>query len=235
MVHLQQGRDEVFHPVLPPFRMTNMLMCAAILAILTSSFPTTESLDIPGEIGQQSPSLPSEHACHPDGPAAHMMFCNTSLPIASRVAHLIANLSLAEKAGLMGAGNTSCAFMDAGVPRLGIPIYTWCVETNSGAGGICLEPGRCQSTFPAPVGLAASFNRSVWRSKGEIISTELRVLNNIGGMRMAGPDDYIGLNGWGPNINIIRDPRYGRNSELPTEDPVLSGEYASEMVKYTSL
>ena len=46
--------------------------------------------------------------------------------------------------------------------RLGIPIYTWCVESNSGAGGICVAPGKCQSTFPAAAGLAASFNRTVW-------------------------------------------------------------------------
>jgi beta-glucosidase-like glycosyl hydrolase len=50
-------------------------------------------------------------------------------------------------------------------------------------------------------------------------------------VRNGGPDDFIGLNGWGPNINIIRDPRFGRNSELPTEDPVLSGVYAEEVVK----
>ena len=50
-------------------------------------------------------------------------------------------------------------------------------------------------------------------------------------MSTLGPKDYVGLNGWGPNINIIRDPRYGRNSELASEDPFLSGEYATEMVK----
>jgi beta-glucosidase-like glycosyl hydrolase len=81
----------------------------------------------------------------------------------------------------MGAGTHRCAFMDAGVERLGIPVYTWAVESNTGADGICLEPGRCQSTFPGATGLAASFNRSVWRSQGEVISTELRVMNNLGG------------------------------------------------------
>jgi hypothetical protein len=115
-----------------------------------------------------------------------MKFCDHSLPIPARVADLVANLSLSEKAGLLGAGTTGCAFMDAGVERLGIPVYTWCVESNSGAGGICLAENHCQSTFPAAAGLAASFNNTVWRTKGEIVSTELRAMNNIGGMRMGG-------------------------------------------------
>jgi hypothetical protein len=149
-------------------------------------------------------ALSAEHVwgCLPGNVSHHMKFCNRSLPIGERVADLLANLTLKEKAGLLGAGTTTCAFMDAGVQRLGIPVYTWCVETNSGAGGICIAEGKCQSTFPAAAGLAASFNRTVWRTKGEIISTELRALNNIGGMRMGGPNDYIGLNGWGPNINV---------------------------------
>jgi beta-D-xylosidase 4 len=175
--------------------------------------------------------LPAEHACLPGGPAAYLPFCNISLSTADRVRDLVGRLNITEKAGLMGAGSTSCAFMDAGVARLGIPVYTWCVEANTGAGGICLEEGRCQSTFPNPTAIAASFNRSVWRSKGEVISTELRVMNNLGGMRMGGPKDYVGINGWGPNVNIIRDPRYGRNSELPSECPLLAGEYASEVVR----
>lgn len=149
-------------------------------------------------------ALSAEHVwgCLPGNVSHHMKFCNRSVPIEERVADLLANLTLKEKAGLLGAGTTTCAFMDAGVERLGIPVYTWCVETNSGAGGICVAEGKCQSTFPAAAGLAATFNRTVWRTKGEIISTELRALNNIGGMRMGGPNDYIGLNGWGPNINV---------------------------------
>lgn len=154
--------------------------------------------------GSVTAALSAEHVwgCLPGNVSHHMKFCNRSVPIEERVADLLANLTLEEKVGLLGAGTTTCAFMDAGVQRLGIPVYTWCVETNSGAGGICVAEGKCQSTFPAAAGLAASFNRTVWRTKGEIISTELRALNNIGGMRMGGPNDYIGLNGWGPNINV---------------------------------
>ena len=166
-----------------------LLVALALLMLVSSRVATAYAL---------SP----EHVwgCLPGNISHHMKFCDRSLSIAARVADLLANLTLKEKAGLLGAGTTSCAFMDAGVERLGIPVYTWCVDANSGAGGICVAEGRCQSTFPAAAGLAATFNRSVWRTKGEIISTEIRALNNIGGMRMSGRNDYIGLNGWGPTV-----------------------------------
>ena len=60
---------------------------------------------------------PSEHACLPGGAGTHLPFCDASLPIPARVKDLIGRLNLTEKAGLMGAGGTSCAFMDAGVAR----------------------------------------------------------------------------------------------------------------------
>jgi beta-D-xylosidase 4 len=59
----------------------------------------------------------------------------------------------------------------------------------------------------------------------------MRALRNIGASRFAPGNSFkIGLTGFGPNINIVRDPRFGRNSELPGEDPVLSGEYAGAVV-----
>ena len=80
--------------------------------------------------------------------------------------------------------------------------------------------------------MGASFNRSLWKAKGEAISDELRALNNYGWYR--GTNDkgrpLIGLTGFGPNMNIARDPRFGRISELPGEDPYLTGEYAKNYV-----
>jgi beta-glucosidase-like glycosyl hydrolase len=73
----------------------------------------------------------------------------------------------------------------------------------------------------------------VWRVKGEILSTEMRAFNNINGVR--GTDDkksaFIGLRGFGPDINMARDPRWGRNCEVPGEDPFLSGQYAVHFVR----
>ena len=104
-------------------------------------------------------------------------------------------------------------------------------EANTGANSACLAPGRCATTFPSPAGLASSFNRTLWRAKGAALSTEVRALVNAGGRRGSDFNAQLGTNSWGPNINLVRDPRFGRNSELPSEDPLLSGSYAVEMVR----
>ena len=81
------------------------------------------------------------------------------------------------------------------------------------------------------MGLGASFNRTSWHKKGEVLSDEMRAFNNAGWTRFStGADEYIGITGYGPNINNQRDPRFGRSSELPGEDPYLSGHYAAQMV-----
>merc|ERR1719235_2683551 len=77
--------------------------------------------------------------------------------------------------------------------------------------------------------MGATFNRTAWQLKGKVLSTEVRAFQNNGGKRGLGKP--TGLAAYGPNINIVRDPRFGRNSELPGEDPFLSGSYAVEMVK----
>jgi beta-glucosidase-like glycosyl hydrolase len=85
----------------------------------------------------------------------------------------------------------------------------------------------CATNFPSPAALAASFNETVWKTKGRVISDEMRAFNNNNGVRFSeGSGAYIGLTGFGPNINLARDPRWGRNSEVPSEDPFLTGSYA---------
>jgi beta-glucosidase-like glycosyl hydrolase len=138
-------------------------------------------------------------------------FCNNTLSFKARVADLVGRLTQQEKISLLGAHGTDiCAFEDGGVPRLGIPTYAWCTETNTGVSTKCMEPGKCATTFPSPASLAASFNKTLWQAKGEVQSTEQRALFNTDATRRRG--SLIGLNGWGPNINVVRDPRYGRNS-----------------------
>jgi beta-glucosidase-like glycosyl hydrolase len=179
-----------------------------------------------------APSFAQQHATQRATPAkmyacqtAHskaMAFCDSSKDFTSRVADLLGRLTTQEKISLMGAhGHDICAFEDGGVPRLDIPSYTWCVETNTGVSTVCLQEGKCATTFPSPAAMAASFNRSLWRSKGATQSTEQRALFNLGAIRRDSQGSPIGLNGWGPNINTVRDPKYGRNSELPSEDPTL--------------
>eukprot|EP00008_Paramoeba_atlantica_P009980 CAMPEP_0201481994 /NCGR_PEP_ID=MMETSP0151_2-20130828/6242_1 /ASSEMBLY_ACC=CAM_ASM_000257 /TAXON_ID=200890 /ORGANISM="Paramoeba atlantica, Strain 621/1 / CCAP 1560/9" /LENGTH=701 /DNA_ID=CAMNT_0047864447 /DNA_START=732 /DNA_END=2837 /DNA_ORIENTATION=+ len=121
--------------------------------------------------------------------------------------------------------------MDAGASRLGIPPNLNLVETNSAVSSVCLGRNKCPTEFPAPACLAASFNRSVWHYKGTVISTELRAMSNLHNVRRSSPKAFVGQMGFGPNINIVRDPRFGRNSELPSEDPTLAGLYASYYVQ----
>eukprot|EP01052_Picozoa_sp_SAG31_P003183 SAG31_NODE_120_length_23892_cov_10.545623_12_plen_130_part_00 len=105
-------------------------------------------------------------------------------------------------AGLLGPDTKdpnspgACTDSDAGVPRLGIDRYTHLVEDNSGAGAECIAQGRCSTNFPGPTGLAASFNRSLWKLKGQIIATEQRANSNCGGARgYEFPNAKVGLTG----------------------------------------
>jgi len=95
----------------------------------------------------------------------------------------------------------------------------------------CTRPNKCSTSFPGPTGLGGSFNRSLWKVKGQIFSVEQRAFRNLGEVRLVGPTEGIGLTAFGPNLNIIRDPRFGRNSELPSEDPFLTGELGKSMVR----
>ena len=182
------------------------------------------------------PTGPSYFACAPHSAGASLPFCNTSLSIDERVDDFIGRLSLEEKVALIGPDpslGSTCNDHTAGVARLGVPQWMWLVETNTGDNSACYAQDRCASTFPGPMAMGASFNRSSWRLKGSVLGSELRAFNNLGWHRDAGvaAKAFIGLTGFGPNINIARDPRFGRSSELPGEDPTLSGVYATEMVQ----
>ena len=118
------------------------------------------------------------------------------------------------------------------VDRLGVPQWMWLTETNTGVNSACMAKDRCSTTFSGPMGMAASFNRSSWRAKGSVMGTEMRALTNAHWHRDAGvaAKALIGVTGFGPNINQQRDPRFGRSSELPGEDPFVAGTYAAEMM-----
>ena len=155
--------------------------------------------------------------------------------IDERVADLIIRLSLEEKIGLLGASDdfAPCPMMDRGVSRLGIGRYTNYAEVNTGVASRCLDSPlyKCSTTFASPALLAASFNRTLWNLKGQVISSEMRSLYHTNSHRGNGAQSSIGLHGYGPNINLVCDPRWGRNQEVPSEDPYLAGEYSVQMVR----
>jgi len=156
-------------------------------------------------------------ACESD-PGMSMPFCDYSLPISERVKNLVSNLTQQEKYTLF---NT-----DAGsVPRLNIRKYQWWSEALHGVGGSpgvrFVNPTPYATSFPQVILTSASFNATLFKLIGQTISTEARAFNNVGN---------AGLTFWAPNINIIRDPRWGRGHETPGEDPYLTSVYASNFV-----
>ncbi|KAL3598171.1 hypothetical protein D5086_006089 [Populus alba] len=113
------------------------------------------------------------------------------------------------------------------VSRLGIPKYEWWSEALHGVSYV--GPGTHFSnnvagatSFPQVILTAASFNTSLFEAIGKVVSTEARAMYNVG---------LAGLTFWSPNINIFRDPRWGRGQETPGEDPLLSSKYGSCYVK----
>jgi beta-glucosidase len=144
---------------------------------------------------------------------------NPNLPTEQRVNALIAQMTLPEKASQMV--NQARA-----IPRLGIPAYNWWSEALHG-----VARNGYATVFPEPIGLAATFDPALVKEMAVAIGTEARVKFNMAG----GPRDahgiYQGLDFWSPNINIFRDPRWGRGQETYGEDPVLTGRMGTAFVQ----
>ena len=172
-------------------------------------------------------ATPNGHACLPGHNGSALPFCDHTLPIPQRVADLLQRLTVEEKAHLIAIRGD---IPDAGVARLGIPPYSWGIEILHGAGINCVGK-HCPTILPVLACAASSFNRSAWHGMGAVISTEMRAANNNGGVVRPGALTQVGLNGWGPNINLARDPRWGRELEVPTEDPTLAGKLAASMTR----
>lgn len=154
-------------------------------------------------------------------------FCDTQLPLERRVEDLISRLTLDEKPQLLEA-----RFSPLGnISRLGVPQYDWggnCIHgVQSRCGTGTRNDTRCPTPFPNPNHLGAAFNESVWHGMGRVIGRELRSLWRQGVGENHPPTELppIGLDCWSPNINIVRDPRWGRNMETPGEDPLLNGRF----------
>lgn len=111
------------------------------------------------------------------------------------------------------------------VNRLGIPEYNWWNECLHGVA----RSGKA-TVFPQPIGLAATFNPSLIQEIGDIASTEARIQHHKA-VQEGYRGIYYGLTMWAPNINLFRDPRWGRGHETYGEDPFLMGEMAVAYIK----
>ena len=131
---------------------------------------------------------------------------------------LLRELTLTEKISLLG-------FVSPGVPRLNIPSYVW---WNEGLHGVA-RAGEA-TVFPQAIGAAASFDRDLLFREADAISTEARAKYNLS-VAEGRRQQYMGLTFWSPNINIYRDPRWGRGQETYGEDPYLTGQMGSSYVR----
>jgi len=145
-------------------------------------------------------------------------FRDQNLPLKERVNDLIERMTIEEKVSQL-MNNTP------GIERLGIPPYNWWNEALHGVA----RAGRA-TVFPQAIGLAATFDSQAIYETFTIISDEARAKYNEAQSRL-NYDQYFGLTFWTPNINIFRDPRWGRGMETYGEDPYLTGELATAAVK----
>ena len=145
-------------------------------------------------------------------------FQDKSLSPEERADDLISRLTLEEKSSLVM--NASPA-----IERLGIKAYDWWNEALHGVGR-----NGSATTFPQPIGMAASFDDALLYEVFTAVSDEARVKHRIADAQ--GPlERYQGLTFWTPNINLFRDPRWGRGMETYGEDPYLTGKMGSAVVR----
>lgn len=146
------------------------------------------------------------------------LFRNASAPVEARVNDLLNQLTLEEKISLLG-------YESKPVDRLGIPAYNWWNEALHGVA----RAGNA-TVFPQAIGMAASFNDDLLKECSSAISTEARAKYNLG-TKQGRHLQYMGLTFWSPNINIFRDPRWGRGQETYGEDPFLTATMGTAFVQ----
>lgn len=157
-------------------------------------------------------SLPAQQYEYP--------FLNPNLPIEERINDIISRLTLDEKVQLMKHAAPA-------IPRLGIPAYNW---WNEALHGVARTQERV-TVFPQAIAMAATFDVEALEKMGDITSSEGRALFNEDLRNGTTGSIYRGLTYWTPNINIFRDPRWGRGQETYGEDPYLTAKMGTAIVR----
>ena len=138
-------------------------------------------------------------------------FQNTSLPFEQRVNDLVSRLTLEEKVAQML--NSA-----PGISRLGIPAYNWWSEVLH---GVARTPYKV-TVYPQAIAMAATFDTNSIKQMADYSAMEGRAIFNKATLEGKAGQRYVGLTYWTPNINIFRDPRWGRGQETYGEDPFLT-------------
>jgi beta-glucosidase len=152
------------------------------------------------------------------GPADRPAYLNPDLPAEKRAADLVGRMTLEEK--VLQMQNTAPA-----LPRLNVPAYDWWNEALHGVA----RAGQA-TVFPQAIGMAATWDTDLMHRLADVISTEARAKYNEA-LRNNDHSRYHGLTFWSPNINIFRDPRWGRGQETYGEDPFLTGRLAVAFIQ----
>jgi len=151
--------------------------------------------------------------------AVPVPYRNLALSPEQRAADLVGRMTLEEKAAQ--AGHAAPA-----IPRLGVPQYNW---WNEGLHGVARA--GIATVFPQAIGMAATWDAPLMQEVADTISTEFRA-KYVERLHPDGSSDfYRGLTVWSPNINIFRDPRWGRGQETYGEDPYLTGRMGISFIK----
>ncbi len=148
----------------------------------------------------------------------NLPYQNERLSMDMRVQDLVGRLSLEEKVSLLGYNSKA-------IPRLSIPAYNWWNEALHG-----VARAGVATVFPQSIGLAATFNDELMQQVANVISTEARAKYNLA-IQKDRHLQYMGLTFWSPNVNIFRDPRWGRGHETYGEDPYLTATMGKAFVK----
>jgi len=150
----------------------------------------------------------------PDKP----LYLDPSQPLEKRVADLVSKMTLEEKVSQMQNHATA-------IPRLQVPEYDWWSEALHG-----VARAGYATVFPQAIGLAATWDTDLEHKIADTISTEARAKYNAA-QAEGDRSIYRGLDFWSPNINIFRDPRWGRGQETYGEDPYLTGQMGAAFIK----
>ncbi|MFC4476385.1 glycoside hydrolase family 3 C-terminal domain-containing protein [Flavobacterium chungangensis] len=158
--------------------------------------------------------------CSAQNNIAKYPFQNTDLTFEERVENLVEQLTLEEKVAQML--NAAPA-----IPRLGIPAYDWWNETLH---GVARTPFKT-TVFPQAIAMAATFDKNSLFKMADYSALEGRAIYNKAVELKRTNERYLGLTYWTPNINIFRDPRWGRGQETYGEDPYLTAVLGDAFVK----
>src|SRR5579859_2585992 len=176
------------------------LAITAAFTLCTSTFAQSQS------------QTPPSSASSAEKPA----YLNPDLPAEQRAADLVHRMTLEEKA-------TQLVNQARAIPRLNIPAYDWWSESLHGVAA------KGSTSFPEPIGLAATFDAPAIHEMAIAIGTEGRI-HHVQSVRAGHSDIFEGLDFWAPNINIFRDPRWGRGQETYGEDPFLTSRMGAAFV-----